>query len=369
MLPVSTIVLAACSSDSSGGPAPEVRPLQVVGADVSSLLAVEQGGATFSDAEGSADALPILKRNGVNFARVRLFHTPDRSRELVNDLAYDIALAQRIRAAGLGLLLDIHYSDTWADPGSQSKPRAWEGLTFPQLRDSVYAYTRHVVAAFRDAGATPDIVQVGNEVNVGMLFPDGHADQVDADWARFAELVSAGREGARDALGAGEDLTIMHHVADPSVVEWHMDNLLRHLEPPDLLGISYYPMWHGSPATLRAVLTRLAEKYALPIVIVETAHPWTNAWVDAYDDVYHGAPANGMPPYTPQGQAAFLRELVAALRAVPNELGAGLFYWEPAWLPGEGFGSPVDNLTLFTAAGAALPGLAALGEASSAAAP
>jgi len=325
----------------------------IVGADVSSLAAVEAAGARFSQNGVVEDALAILARNGFNYARLRLFHTPPRGRELVNDLAYDISLAMRAKRAGLKLLLDLHYSDIWADPGSQTKPAAWSALTFDQLRDSVFAYTRDVVAAFVKAGATPDMIQLGNEVNVGFLWPDGHADKIDAEWTKFAALIESGRAGARAGLG-GATALFMHHVADPAVVVWHMDNLLRHTAAPDAIGVSYYPVWHGDLATFTARMNEIATKYGKPVVVAETAYPWTNASFDAYPDVYHGAPASGMPAYTPAGQQQFFSRFLAALAGVPNGRGAGFFYWEPAWLPGA-FGSPVDDMTIFDQTGAALP--------------
>lgn len=335
----------------------------IVGADVSSLLAVENAGGVFLDSGVRDDPLSILKRNGVNYARLRLFHTPDTRAELVNNLSYDLTLAKRVHASGLKMLLDIQYSDSWADPGKQTKPAAWRALTFDQLRDSVFAYTRDVVAAFRDAGALPDMIQIGNEVNVGMLWPEGHADKLDSEWQHFAQLVQAGRDGARAALGSGSSVLFMHHIADPANVVWHMDNLLRYIEAPDVIGVSYYPFWHGDLAKFRAGLKDIAVKYGKPIVIAEVSYPWTNAFFDTYPDAYHGTAVAGMPAYTQAGQADFVSQFVAALRDTPNGLGAGFFYWEPAWLPSAKFGSPMDNLTLFDQTGAALSALHAIRDA------
>jgi arabinogalactan endo-1,4-beta-galactosidase len=334
----------------------------IVGADVSTLVAVEAAGARFSQNGAADDLLAILARNGFNYVRLRLFHTPPRGRELVNDLPYDVALAARAKRAGLKVLLDLHYSDGWADPGKQNKPAAWNALTFDQLRDSVFSYTRDVVAAFAAAGAAPDMIQLGNEVNVGFLWPDGHADKVDAEWAKFASLEQAGRDGARAGLG-GASIPFLHHVADPAVVTWHMDNLLRHLSPPDVIGVSYYPFWHGDLAAFATRMNEIATKYGKPLILAETAYPWTNATFDSYPDVYHGTPASGLPPYTPAGQQEFLSRMLGVLAAVPAGRGAGVFYWEPAWLPGAAFGSPVDNTTMFDQNGAALPVLSFLRDA------
>lgn len=360
-------LLLASSAGCGGATSPgmstsSATPLAIVGADVSSLAAVEHAGGVFSDALGTADALTILKRNGVTHVRLRLFHAPDTTTERVNSLAYDLALARRARQQGLQVILDIHYSDDWADPGHQATPAAWIALGEQSLRDSVFAYTRDVVAAFRAAGATPDIIQLGNEVNGGMLWPSGHADKLDSEWAKFAALLTAGRDGARAALAGVSSVRFMHHVADARTVTWHMDHLLPHLDwKPDLIGVSYYPFWHGDMTQFRASIGEIANRYAVPIVVAETAYPWTNQSFDRAPDAWHGTPEAWMPPFTPQGQATFLAQLESAIRATPGGLGAGVVYWEPAWLPSARFGSPVDNLTLFDATGRALPGLAQLG--------
>ena len=337
----------------------------IVGADISSLPSVEATGAVFSQDGSPDDALLILKRNGFNYVRLRLFHAPSGKGELVNDLSYDIGLATRAKRAGLKVLLDLHYSDTWADPGKQIKPTAWKDLTFEQLKDSVFAYTRDVVKAFVNAAALPDMIQLGNEVNVGMLWPEGHADKLDSEWAHFADLEKAGRDGARAAL-QGQAILFLHHVADPSTVVWHMDNLLRHIDAPDVIGVSYYPVWHGDLTSFTTHMAEIAAKYGKPIVIAETAYPWTNASFDNYPDVYHGTPAAGMPAYTQAGQQEFFTRFIAALKATSGGLGAGFFYWEPAWLPGSSFGSPVDNMTIFDQKGVALPVLKTINDATKA---
>ena len=354
------VLASACGGDTTAPAQPAVPGLDIVGADVSSLSAVEAAGGRFSDGGVAGDPIAILRQNGVNYIRLRLFHAPDTTTERVNSLAYDLGLAQRVKQAGLKLLLDVHYSDTWADPGRQDMPVAWQGLDSATLRDTVFAYTRDVVAAFRARGVLPDMIQLGNEVNTGFLWPAGHADASDADWGRYAALLQSARDGVQAALGAGEHVAIMHHVADPRAVTWHMDHLLAHIAKPDVIGVSYYPFWHGDLQTARAALAEAATKYQLPIVIVETAYPWTNDWYDATTDVYHGSPAAGMPPYTPAGQATYIDIVTDLVRSIPASHGAGFFYWEPAWLPSATFGSPMDNMTLFDQHGAALPALARL---------
>ena len=332
----------------------------IVGADVSVLTSTEKAGGTFSEGGKIADPLLILKRNGFNYVRLRLFHTPDKKRELVNDLSYNITLAKRAKAAGLKVLLDFHYSDTWADPGKQFKPAAWEKMNFDQLRGAVFEYTRSAIEALAIAGAAPDMIQIGNEINTGMMWPDGKADKEDAGWAKLAQLVKAGRDGAKAALGTASKTQFLHHIADPHHVIWHMDNLLKHDNLPDIIGVSYYPAWHGDFASFRKNMDAIAAKYARPIVVVEVAYPWTNQSFDTYPDVSHEKPAAGMPAADKAGQAEFYRRLIREIKATPQGRGAGFIVWEPAWLPNPKFGSPMDNMTLFDEKGAPLPALGAI---------
>ncbi len=356
-----TVFLASSCTAKAQAPVP-AAPM-IVGADVSVLTSTEQAGGTFSENGKKGDPLLVLKRNGFNYVRLRLFHTPDKKRELLNDLSYDVALAKRAQAVGLKVLLDFHYSDTWADPGKQFKPAAWEKMSFEQLRGAVFEYTRGAVEAFKNAGATPDMIQIGNEINTGMMWPDGKADKEDAGWQKLAQLLQAGREGARAALRNGSKTQFLHHVADPHHVVWHMDNLLKHDALPDILGVSYYPIWHGDLASFRRNMDAIAAKYARPIVIVEVAYPWTNAAFDKYPDVHHGQNAAGMPEYTKAGQSEFYRRFITELKATPGGRGAGFFVWEPAWLPNAKFGSPMDNMTLFDQNGEALPALGVIRDA------
>ncbi|HEX8235237.1 MAG TPA: glycosyl hydrolase 53 family protein [Abditibacteriaceae bacterium] len=329
----------------------------IVGADVSVLTSVEQAGGVFSQNGKKEDVLQLLKRNGFNYARLRVFHTPSGKGSLVCDMNYVLPLARRIKDAGLKLLIDFHYSDTWADPGKQFKPAAWEKLNFEQLQGAVFEYTRDAVAQLKRAGAAPDMIQIGNEINTGMLWEDGRANKDDAGWKRFAQLVKAGRDGARAALGSDSKVLFMHHVAEPKHIIWHFDNLLKHDSGFDVIGVSYYPFWHGDLNEFKQHMNAIAAKYNKPIIIAETAYAWTDQYFDEYPDVYHGKPAPGMPAYDKVGQAEYFRRFIAALQAIPNGHGAGFFYWEPAWLPSKSFGSPVDNTTLFDQNGAALPAL------------
>jgi len=215
-----------------------------------------------------------------------------------------------VRAAGAGLLLDVHYSDTWADPSHQVTPAAWASLDLAALEAQVETYTAGVITAFRQAGALPDIVQVGNEVDDGMLWPLGRLSGTDADtagrWDRFTRLLKAGIRGVRGALGPGDDVRIMLHYSgggSPGGTQWFFDRVNARGVAYDVIGLSYYPFWHGTTADLAGNLQATAVRYGRDVMVVETAYPWrASGWEDM-------APDNAalMWPVTPAGQAQFLR--------------------------------------------------------------
>lgn len=224
---------------------------------------------------------------------------------------------------GFHLLLDLHYSDSWADPGQQPTPAAWRKLKHKQLVEQVFNYTRDTIAAFARQGVMPEMVQVGNEITNGMLWPDG---KLPDNWDNFADLLKAGIAGVEAGRGAAPRPRIMIHIersGDYEAATWFYDNLIAHHVPFDVIGLSYYPFWHGGLAKLRGNLHDLALRYHLPIIVVETACDWRPG----------EKPAKGKNPEfpeTPAGQLEFLQALDAAVRAVPGGLGQGVFWWEPA---------------------------------------
>ena len=303
-----------------------------IGADVSFLAKCEQDGIVFKEGGKPVDVLSLLREHHYNWVRLRLFHDPAASPDkLPNDLPYTMALARRAHAMGFHILLDLHYSDTWADPGKQFTPAAWRRLKHKQLVEQVFVYTRDTLAAFARQGVTPDMVQVGNEVTNGMLWPDG---KLPDNWDNFADLLRAGIRGVYAGTQPGPRPRIMIHIersGDYDAAVWFFDNLIAHHVPFDVIGLSYYPFWHGNIVKLRGNLHDLALRYHLPIIVVETAANWTPS----------GRPAKKQDfPETPQGQLQFLRAVDAAVRAIPGGLGQGVFWWEPAAegsLRGRGF--------------------------------
>ncbi|RYZ22059.1 MAG: DUF4982 domain-containing protein [Chitinophagaceae bacterium] len=243
---------------------------RMLGADISFLPQLEARGVRFSDKGKEQDAIAILKDHGINYIRLRLFNDPANDSGYAPgkgwcDLGNTLKMARRAKAAGMKLLLDFHYSDYWADPGKQYKPRAWKGLPFHLLRDSVYAFTRRALLALKAQGTEPDMVQCGNEINHGIVWPEGNVQHLDS----LAQLLVAANKAVRDV---SPQALLMLHVAlggqqDESAA--FIDAMLQRGVPFDIIGESYYPKWHGTPDDLRNNMSALAQRYGRDVVLVE----------------------------------------------------------------------------------------------------
>lgn len=289
-----------------------------IGADFSFLAQAEKGGTVFKDAGQAKPGLQIFREHGYNWIRLRLFHTPTR---LPNDLPYTIAMAKEAQKLGFKFLLDYHYSDTWADPAHQTLPKAWEGKTHEQLVEAVFEYTRNTIAALREAGTMPQMVQIGNEVCSGMLWPDG---KLPGNWDQFADLAKAGIRGVEAGRGDQPRPRIMIHIAkggSRSATRYFFDKLHSYGVEYDVIGQSYYPWWHGTLLDLRENLAFMANTYQKDIVLVEVAYCWRPT-------EYRSRP--GPFPETPDGQREFLDEVNRLVMSTPGGRGIGVFWWEPA---------------------------------------
>jgi arabinogalactan endo-1,4-beta-galactosidase len=289
-----------------------------IGADVSFLRQAEQQGVVFKDNGVATPGLQILKNHGYGWIRLRLFHTPSR---LPNNLEYTIALAKDAKKLGFKFLLDYHYADDWADPGKQPIPKAWQGKSHQELVQAVFEYTRDTIAAFRDAGVLPDMVQIGNEIINGMLWPDGKLPE---NWDNFAQLVYAGVNGVDAGRGNNPRPKIMIHIdrgGDLKRTKAFFDKLDSYDVPYDIIGQSYYPWWHGSLNDLRRNMEFMAANYQKDIIVVEAAY-----------NSHPGNYVNKLAPFpeSPEGQRDFLDELNRVVMETPNGRGKGVFWWEPA---------------------------------------
>lgn len=289
-----------------------------IGADLSFMKQAEESGFIFREAGEPKVCLDIFRDHGYNWIRLRLFHTP---LQLPNNLEYTIELAMEAKKRGFRFLLDYHYSDTWADPGKQFIPEAWKGKSHDELVQALYEYTRTTMIAFREAGAFPDMVQIGNEISNGMLWPDG---KLPDNWDQFAELVQAGINGVYASCGNNPCPQIMIHIdkgGDRDFTEYWFNKFHSYGIKYDVIGQSYYPWWHGSLLDLRNCLNWTAKTYNRDIYVVEAAYNWTPT-------EYRDRPAPF--PETPDGQREFLEEVNRVVLNVPGNRGRGVFWWEPA---------------------------------------
>ncbi len=255
-------------------PFKETKVDKMLGADISFLPELEKKGMKFYDNDGKQkDAIEILKSHGLNYIRLRIFNDPARDsgyspKEGFCDLQHTLQMAKRIKDAGMKLLLDFHYSDYWADPQKQYMPAAWRGQSFIQLKQSLFDYTKTVMLALKNQGTTPDMVQVGNEVNHGIVWPAGHINNLDS----LAQLIYAGTMAVKTVA---PNTAIMLHVAlggqnDES--KFFIDNMINRGLPFDVIGLSYYPKWHNSLADLEYNLDDLSKRYHKDVIIVEYSH-------------------------------------------------------------------------------------------------
>ena len=279
---------------------------KIIGADISFIDQEEYWGVNFYDNNVEDSALDILKRYGFNYIRLRMFVDPDsvgtydaynkeRGQSSVSFCGRERTLgyAKQVKSAGFKFLLDLHYSDNWADPGQQRKPNSWVNFTYDQLKSRVYSYTKESLEYFIENGVTPDIIQIGNEITYGFLWDvdttkSGKSDNIE----QFTDLL---KEGIRAVRDVSSSIKIMLHTTDSS--KWWVDQIVAKSVDFDILGISYYPKYSGTTEKLKSNLTEIANSYSYDIVVVE----YSKNKQEVNDIVFN----------------------------LPNNRGLGAFIWEP----------------------------------------
>ena len=331
-------------------PAPPDKPnlTFIKGGDFSFLPEIEEFQTSFYNKDSVAeDALTIFKNAGGNTVRIRLWKDPQTKHSALPEV---VALANRARQAGLFVWLDVHYSDWWADPGHQTKPASWNALSYSELLDSVSQYTKHVISH-----VNPDVVQIGNEINQGFLWPDGHI----TNESQFHELLHAGLTAAKEAKP--EVITMVHFAGVSGAYAYfeRIDSLTF-----DQIGISYYPKWHTKDLTeLESELNKLGNRFGRKIVLAELAYPFTLGWNDWTNNIIGSTDEilNEFPPSV-SGQSSYLGTMNRMISNTIN--GFGLCYWAPDWVafkgPNATDGSPWENQALFNFNHVALPALDSL---------
>lgn len=335
------------------------------GADISLLQTIEDCGGVYKEDGQAKDPLLIFKDNGCNAMRIRLFHTPTGKPPRVNSLDYTKKLGRRIKDAGLKLMLDIHYSDTWADPGDQHKPAAWENLSFEELVKAVRVYTEEVIVEMCEAGAAPDWVQVGNEIAPGMLWPDGRIGTPE-QWEKLATLLKAGIAGVHSGQGDRSIRTIIHlHCGgSPEQTARYFDLMKKHNVNYDIIGLSYYPWWHSRGLGFKPLQENLKasiERFGKDIMVVETAYPWYPNCDDP-TKLLHRKERRPLVPGLPasrEGQKEYLEQIIKVARDAPEGRCVGLFYWAPEYIRSTDYNPGRNHLAMFDNSGNSLPSIKA----------
>lgn len=318
-----TLLLLLICGISSGytQPNPNVDDF-IIGTDLSAVKKILVNGGVYKVGGQAVDVFDAFKTRNYNYVRLRLFHTPNGEGAVCNSLDYTIALAKTVKSKGFKLLLDFHYSDTWADPGKQIKPAAWANLDFTTLNDSVYQYTKKVLNRFYAEGLTPDMVQTGNEINNGMLAPSGAIwNNGVLNYENLAALLKSAINGVRASNG-GTKIPVMLHAAtggSASATSGFIDGLVKYGVEFQVIGLSYYPCWHGSLSDLENNINYLSSHYSYKIIIAETSYQSDGTSPDY-------CKLDQMPfPYTEQGQYDFLQTVYAILKKYDHT--EGLYYW------------------------------------------
>ena len=324
------------------------------GMDLSTLKEVEALGGKFYDKGIEKDVVDILKGYDVNAVRLRIWNDPYTEDGKpygagTNDLPTTIELARRMLGKGMEVLLDFHYSDFWADPGKQRVPKAWQGMNLEQLENAVYEYTKETLESMKREGAMPTLVQVGNEITNGILWPYGQTPDYDS----LIRLINAGIKGVR---AIDLNIPIMLHLdngGNNAIYREWFDHYMEKGEDFQIIGLSYYPFWHGSMEGLRNNMNDIAIRYGKELMIAEVSMGFTMEDYASYEKL-EPHQRKGMAtrqevvdkidyPMTKDGQKQFLTDIFNIIKQVPENKGRGYFYWEAAWIPVAGSGWASDE--------------------------
>lgn len=329
----------------------------IKGMDISTLIEQEACGAHYYDNGKEGGLLEILKSYGANYVRLRLWNDPYAEDGTpygagTNDLEKTLTMAKRALKLGMGFLLDFHYSDFWADPGKQTVPKAWKSYSTERLEQAVYDYTKETLETLIKNHAAPTMVQVGNELTNGLLWPTGKKPEFDA----IARYVNAGIRAVR---AVDQTIPIMIHLDNGGNNEMYrewFDNFIKRGEDFQIIGLSYYPFWHGTLDELEYNMKDMAKRYQKEIIVAEVSMGFT---MEDYAEYEKLAPEErkGMAtspelvkdlqyPMTKEGQAAFMEDVLGRIASVPG--GCGFFYWEPGWIPVPGCGWATDAALAYT---------------------
>ena len=331
------------------------------GVDLSHLKFFEDRGKTYRTNGVAGDAVSILKNQGINCVRLRLYTSSAGQAQAdpynyTNNLAYTVPLAVRVKNAGLRFLLDFHFSDTWASPGQQTKPTAWTNLTYAQLQVQLRSYCSNSIATLGASNAWPDYVQIGNETTSGLLWTEGQvggAYENSTQWSQLGTLMKSAVQGVKDAAGTNVPKFIVHidRGGDWATTKWFFDSLNAQAVPFDIIGESYYPFWHGDLNALQSCLSNAVVRYQKPVAVMETDFPFANS-----------TNLLGFTAST-NGQVDYVIALAQVVKGLPGAKGLGIFWWAAEYQTLSGYGlAGYNQRSLFGTSGNVLPAAATLGQ-------
>jgi arabinogalactan endo-1,4-beta-galactosidase len=333
------------------------------GVDMSFIPEYRDLKATYYVQNKPIDPLVAMKNAGANMLRLRVWVNPEKG---FCDTSHTVQMASEAKNLGMEVMIDFHYSDFWADPAKQYPPKQWAKYNLEQMCEATRLHTKEVLIKLKAKGVDPKIIAIGNEVRPGMMWPIGQISK--NGYAGFTSLLKAGVKGAEEAQKQVKlkPFQIMIHNdagGDKTECDQFYSKIAAAKVRFDVIGLSYYPWWHGTLDQLKSNLDNLATKFNRPVIVTETAYPFTNDWKDKTGNfVYEKTNMNCSFPNTIEGQSQFLTALHQVVKSTPNRLGQGVLYWAPEYIAHPGIETPCENLALFDFNNQVLPGAYALGE-------
>ncbi|BAO74722.1 arabinogalactan endo-beta-1,4-galactanase [Winogradskyella sp. PG-2] len=357
------VLIVSCTDSESNNDGQINESIFYKGMDLSFQSELEDYNIDYKDSDGnSVELLDFVKSKGTNLVRLKLWHTPQNGENGLSDIK---AYAQRVKEKRMGFLLNLHYSDYWADPGTQTPPLAWQNMTIDEVKVEIYNYTKDVVLQLQTQNTMPEIIQIGNETDSGFLWNYGKVwNEFSDNWVNYAGLVSEAIRAVREIDTANES-QIMLHIAGIQTAVPFFSELLPYNLDFDIIGLSYYPQFQTKDLDLiTSTLNTVATTFDQPILMVEVAYPFTLLWNDNQNN-FIGNINQIIPEFapTPQGQKAYFEWLITTIKNIPNNKGIGFCYWAPDWVAFSGNentstnGTSWENQCLFDFDLKALPAL------------
>ena len=363
-------IVSSCQKNTTSTNLPTPTPVTTVnndfyvrGIDMSFTPEIAETNTVYKDNGTAKPILTLVKDKGINTVRVRIWNNP---KDVHSSLAEVTSFAKQLKTAGLKFWLDFHYADDWADPGKQPKPAAWTAADINALKDSVYNYTKNVLTTLKQNNVSPDYIQIGNEINNGILWSSGKVNPTQTtNWTNFTQLLQQGIKAAREIT---PNTKLMLHYAGYQDALSFFDKINSAGLDYDIIGLSYYPWWHGTNFdSLSLVMNNLKTTYKKPVQIAETSYPFTLQYNDYTGNVV-GSADKLMSGYaaTAQGQAQFIADVSKLVKKNATSADFGICYWAGDWVAFRGKtatnGSTWENLALFDFNNNALPALDSLGK-------